>query len=243
MAKRRNQAYESRYVKEEICKEELQRVKDILVLEIVELLEGMRDNQQAEEYLEIYGEEICGDHGIRVSRYLLMVFLFLVEKVGTMTRAAQILHLHHATIQHYKKNYPVFARAVELAQLRHNGMLVDVATDFAVNGWQEEVFGKGSGENAGIEQVGTRTKRDMRILETVLSANVKKFRKQVVADSGGQKVEIHLNFGDGTKEIVDGNTGERIEDVNPSQLGAKGLPAPSVDIHDASFKEIESSEL
>ena len=224
--------------KPQLCEQEVKRIKDKRVREVIELLEDMRENEEAEEYFDIVGEEICSPTATRLNRYILMVMMLLIERVGTTARACQLLGLSPKTVSMYRQKYPALREAMDRSQLRYGGMLVDAATEFAINGWEEEVYGKMPGKDAGIGLIGKKKKRDMRLLETLLSANVKKFKKQTIDTAAMGGMTINLNFGDGSQEVLDGNTGEVI-DIHPPQMVTEGLPGASVEVHDDETEGIE----
>ena len=229
-------------IEQEICAAELQVSKDRRVFEVMDFLRDAQDNPALEHYLEIQGvedDDLFSPKSFLITRNIIKALLLLIEKTGTMTKATGLLGVNNSTISVQRKNHPALAAAMLAATNRFAANLIDKAADLALNGWQEEVYGKG--KDGSTVKVGTKTKMEPRLLETLLAANIPRYKKQQLSDSGGQKVEVHLNFGDGSKEIIDGITGETIR--NTTQLEAKALPAPSVELHDPGFADVEEGEL
>ena len=169
-------------------------------------------------------------------------YLAALAKAGNKTNAAKMTGIPRQTLTKWRSNIEDFRDREAEAMEEFRGMLLDVAIDRAVNGWEKPVVHQGQyqyvkdpvtrewvlDENGDFVKV-TVTQKDNQLLLKLLEANIPQFHKnpETLISIGGMDDEapaIKIMWGN-----PDGSAGA------PVMLEDKG----EQDIEDAEFEEIK----
>ena len=116
-------------------------------------------------------------------------FLEAYAACAVVAAAARRTKTSEHTHYHWRRNDPRYRFCVKFIQSTFGEILEATAFERAIDGWEEPVFFKD-------EQIGTKTKFDNRLLETLLKKHKKKY-----ADPKSQ-TNVNINNEEGSRATV-----------------------------------------